>query len=235
MTADLHDLAAPYALDALDPSERGAFEAHLGTCADCRGAVAALQEGAAHLAALSAVPPPPGMRKRVLAEVTVTPQERDVIALAGRRRPGLPTRILTSVAALVLLLAVVALGVNLLSDPTTAADVLAAADLVNSELTATPDYEGGPVEATVSFSPGKGAAVVTFAGLEEVDPSLTYELWVIGAGEPRPAGLFRPGGDGRAQELVDEEVVPGVTIAVTIEPAEGVDSPTGPIVFAGSV
>ncbi len=235
MNADLHDLAAPYALDALDPRERAAYEAHLAACADCRDAVAALQEGAAHLAAASAVSPPPGLRERVLSEVAATPQDRDVVALAARRRSGLPTRILTSVAAVVLVLAGIALGVTLLGDDTTAADVLAAADLVNVELSATPDYEGGPVQATVSFSPGEAAAVVTFAGLEDVDDSLTYELWVIAAGEPRPAGLFRPGGDGRAQELVDEEVAPGVTIAVTIEPAGGADSPTGPVLFAGSV
>jgi anti-sigma factor RsiW len=36
MEADLHDLTAAYALDALDPDEAREYEAHLARCERCR-------------------------------------------------------------------------------------------------------------------------------------------------------------------------------------------------------
>ena len=33
---ELHELTAGYALDALDPSDRGRYEEHLATCEPCR-------------------------------------------------------------------------------------------------------------------------------------------------------------------------------------------------------
>ncbi len=233
MTGPPHDLAAPYALDALDADERAAFEHHLASCAACRDAVAAFQEGASHLANAAAAKPPRGLRDRVLAEVAATPQDRDVIALAARRRG--PARLLTMLAAAVVLLAAAGFGLAQLRDGTTAAEVLAAPDLVNVELAATEAYAAGPVQATVSFSPGEEAAVVTFAGLAPVPDDRTYELWLIDDATVRPAGLFRPGGDGRAQTLVDGDVAPGMTIAITEEPAGGVDVATGEVLFAGDV
>ncbi|MEU9386205.1 zf-HC2 domain-containing protein, partial [Streptomyces sp. NPDC048279] len=41
---DLHSLAAPYALDALEPGERRRFEKHLGGCDRCAAEVRALTE-----------------------------------------------------------------------------------------------------------------------------------------------------------------------------------------------
>ena len=48
---DVHADAALYAVDALEPGERAAFELHLRGCAACREEVAAFAEVGAHLAA----------------------------------------------------------------------------------------------------------------------------------------------------------------------------------------
>ncbi|MFZ0014763.1 MAG: zf-HC2 domain-containing protein [Acidimicrobiia bacterium] len=40
----MHDLAAPYALDSLDPEESALFEAHLETCSRCRSQLAEMRE-----------------------------------------------------------------------------------------------------------------------------------------------------------------------------------------------
>ncbi|MFH9549537.1 anti-sigma factor domain-containing protein [Streptomyces sp. NPDC051445] len=72
---DLHSLAAPYALDALDPDERRRFEKHLTGCHRCSAEVRALAEDAVRLAWSQAAPPPAAMRTRVLAAVQRTPQE----------------------------------------------------------------------------------------------------------------------------------------------------------------
>ncbi|MEU6539871.1 anti-sigma factor [Streptomyces sp. NPDC047000] len=72
---DPHLLAAPYALDALEPAERVRYEKHLDHCDRCAAEVRALSEDAVRLAWSTAVPAPPAMRERVLAAVRGTPQE----------------------------------------------------------------------------------------------------------------------------------------------------------------
>src|SRR5690349_10471133 len=47
MTNDLHELAAGYALDALEDDELRAFEEHLVSCAVCEGELPSLHDAAA--------------------------------------------------------------------------------------------------------------------------------------------------------------------------------------------
>ncbi|MFF4033366.1 anti-sigma factor domain-containing protein [Streptomyces sviceus] len=84
---DLHSLAAPYALDALEPAERARFERHLKDCASCAAEVRALSEDAVRLAWSAAAPPPTAMRDRVLAAVRTIPQESAVRPEPARARP----------------------------------------------------------------------------------------------------------------------------------------------------
>lgn len=72
---DLHSLAAPYALDALEPGERRRFERHLRGCPQCAAEVRALGEDAVRLAWSTAAPAPAALRERVLTAVRTTPQE----------------------------------------------------------------------------------------------------------------------------------------------------------------
>ncbi|MBK3576232.1 anti-sigma factor [Streptomyces sp. MBT65] len=72
---DLHSLAAPYALDALEPDERRQFEKHLRGCDRCAEEVRAMSEDAVRLAWSTVAQPPLAMRDRVLAAVRQTPQE----------------------------------------------------------------------------------------------------------------------------------------------------------------
>ncbi|MDH6571468.1 anti-sigma-K factor RskA [Streptomyces sp. SAI-117] len=84
---DLHSLAAPYALDALEPAERARFERHLKDCDSCAAEVRALSEDAVRLAWSAAAPPPSALRDRVLAAVRTTPQESAVRPEPARARP----------------------------------------------------------------------------------------------------------------------------------------------------
>ncbi|MEU4656597.1 anti-sigma factor [Streptomyces sp. NPDC023723] len=70
-----HSLAAPYALDALEPAERQRFERHLERCGRCAAEVRELSEDAARLGRATAAPAPAALRARVLAAVRTTPQE----------------------------------------------------------------------------------------------------------------------------------------------------------------
>ena len=65
-----------------------------------------------------------------------------------------------------------------------------------------------------------------------------YELWVIRAGRPVPAGILKPGQDGRAVAEIDRSLLQSGrpdTFAVTIEPAGGSPAPTTAPFLVGSV
>jgi anti-sigma-K factor RskA len=61
--------AAPYALGALDESERASFEAHLASCDVCTAEVRELRDVAGLIGSgIKQVAPPPGLRDRILAD-----------------------------------------------------------------------------------------------------------------------------------------------------------------------
>lgn len=69
----IEDLVGAYALDAVDPDERAAVEAHLEGCPRCRAEVDAHRETAAALGNL-VEEPPPGLWDRIAGEVEATPR-----------------------------------------------------------------------------------------------------------------------------------------------------------------
>lgn len=112
---------------------------------------------------------------------------------------------------------------------------------------------GGPHTLTAQLAPQQGFtgsgrvlvdaqtgdAHIVLAGLPPPGAGKTYELWTIRGDEPpQPAGLL-PVGDGSTPVAARLERVktPGevAAFAVSIEPAAGSTSPTGPIVLVGKV
>lgn len=79
---DLHTLTGAYALDALDPEEREAFEAHLACCPTCTEEVEGFRAATTMLAATVSEPPPAHLKGVVLDAAARTRQE------PPRRRPG---------------------------------------------------------------------------------------------------------------------------------------------------
>ena len=73
--------------------------------------------------------------------------------------------------------------------------------------------------------------------LPEAPSGRTYELWLItSTGKKIPAGTFAPSPRGTAH-VETTYALDGATlatVAVTEEPAGGVENPTGPIIIAGS-
>ena len=68
--SDPHLLLSGYVLDALDPDDRALFVHHLAQCEDCRRELAELGPTVGQLSALTATPPPPQLRERVLSEIS---------------------------------------------------------------------------------------------------------------------------------------------------------------------
>lgn len=93
--------------------------------------------------------------------------------------------------------------------------------------------EGGPSGLAAVAPDGRVALVMR--DLAPTTGTQVYETWVIGAdGAPIPVGGFVVRADGTASfTAAQAPVAEGVTIAVTLEPADGATTPTLPIIAAG--
>jgi anti-sigma-K factor RskA len=101
---DLHELAAGFALDALDPDDRRAFESHLAGCERCRTELAGLSETVGALAlSVDGPAPPVALRERILTAAREEPPT--VVALRARR-----TRLYAGVAVAAAACAALAIG-----------------------------------------------------------------------------------------------------------------------------
>ena len=227
----LHELTAAYALDALDEPERSAYERHLGGCAECRRDLVSLTETAGALAyAEAGEAPPRELRSRILDAAKV--ERSNVVPL----RPRSFSRPLAAVAA-VAACAAVGFGVwaatlrSSLGDERQAAAQLRSAAAVLGD----PKAERVSVGSNGTLVVGSaGDAVLVATKLPAAAAGKTYEAWVISAGRPAPAGLFR-GGHGVDVVRLTRHVRPGDAVAVTVERAGGVTQPTTSAVMHASV
>jgi len=98
--------------------------------------------------------------------------------------------------------------------------------------------EGRPGRARVLLDTETGETAVVLAGVPVLEPGKTYELWAIrGTKAPEPAGLLAVADASGAAVHVAPIAQPGdvTAFAISIEPAGGSPSPTGPVVLVGGV
>ncbi|HJU82118.1 MAG TPA: anti-sigma factor [Acidimicrobiia bacterium] len=226
---EFEEFAAPYLLGALEPEERRRFEAHLLECSECTALVNDLAQGVIALDHALAVEPPAGLRTRVLDGIKSV-SETSVVELAPRRRPLWR---LAWIAAAVL---VVLLGGLTLFNPNPLDQLMAAADARTVELAVHEAFAAPPPQqAQVVFSESEEAAAVEFRGLASPEEGNTYQLWLIGEGDPAPAGVFVPDETGEATALLQGEARSGLLVAITQEPAGGLPAPSGEVLFSAEL
>ena len=76
-----------------------------------------------------------------------------------------------------------------------------------------------------------GAMVFTSAGLRDLPPQKVYEVWFLGPGNARKAGLVPPSTGDTTAPVLASGLQPGDKVGVTVEPAGGSVAPTtAPIV-----
>jgi anti-sigma-K factor RskA len=245
---DLHSLAAPYALDALEPPERVRFEKHLKNCDRCAAEVRALSEDAVRLAWSTAAPPPAALRDRVLAAVRTIPQDPAPQDAARARAPQLPPHVwgnqppprprerrriplfvpfATATAAAALVVAsLFAVQANRAQDELNAvqdrsreiAHVLAAPD---ARANSGRDARGRTIGVIASAS--EGSAVVTLGGYGAPPGGRVHQLWLMRPGaQPRSLGLF----EGDTPLVATDLGTSATSLAVTVEPSGGSPQPT---------
>lgn len=208
MEAGDHELAAAYALDALEAYERGAFEKHLGSCTVCAEELPSLRTAAAALAfgvEPQTVPAP--LRADLLASL---PEQTLAPVVPLWRRAALPVASALAAGA-------------------------AAAGIAVWAWPSQPSF-GRPVVVPIEGRPGSlvvtrdGDAFLVVSGLPVLPRTATYEAWVTHAGHTRPAGTFR-GEPGRTVVALRRTVPEGARVAVSLEPRGGSPTRTGPLLF----
>ena len=219
-----HDAAA-YALEALEPAERAAFEAHLGSCAECAADVRQMRLAASALPhTVPQVSPPPSLRARILRQMSAAPDaSTPAPAVVVREKRGLPAWL--PIAAMLVIGAGVsfyaqrmqARVANLETQLRQAQAQVAAAERQTLEarnvafraqsamgVFAAPDVAridlaGQPVavsaRARALWSRQRGM-VFTVTNLPALPPGRVYQVWVVTAQAPVSAGLLIPDASG---------------------------------------
>ena len=234
--AAVDELAAAYALGAVDSEEDRAIGEHLATCDEPHDEARAALEGAATVAAsLEPVSPSAGLRDRLMASVASTPQDhRAPAARAAQpieepRRPWWRVAPLATAVAAIAVVAAVGLGAwglsmrGELNDRDAALEAVASADAI---------YAASGAAGTGWVVESGDQAMFMARDLAPLPTGSIYELWLIGPdGEPTAVGTMADTA-GVALVRLEEPLAGSTTFAVTVE-SERVDSPTSePVLVA---
>lgn len=239
-----HTLAGAYVLDAVSDSDRALFERHLARCPACAREVAELREAATGLARAASAEPPPALIQRVLESVGQVRQLPPATGGASTHRIGRPARALTrrrlgpqmparlaGALAVVVLAAVAVLGTfaQHAEDEVSAAQQRAhqIAQVLNAPDAVMLDDRvktGG--SATIVMSHRDRALVFTTAGLPPLPASRCYQLWLMGPGGDRSAGMLPSPRNGMTSPVIASGLRAGDRVGLTIEPDGGTSHPT---------
>lgn len=226
---EMHELAAAYALHALDPGDERSYADHLATCDECRAQVRQLEETAAALAYEA--------KPRDVPELLGPRILRAARAERGhgsrRERWAIPAGAIAAAAA------AVAIGLGIwatqLSHSLDRERSAHSRDARIMAILAQPGArqiktEGG--SGMLVVSPTRKAVLVA-NNLTPAGPQKTYEAWVVEGKTARPAGLFRGGAGAKVVELT-QPVGPSAVVGVTLEKAGGSPTPTGAMLLRAS-
>lgn len=255
------ELAAAYALGALDGEDRARFEALLTAGdVDARAALRDFESTVATLAAETAESPRPAVKSALMARIDAEERSRrNVTRVLSMPRSAPPRRSLWTVVAVGAMAASVAaiavgLAVSSLYDRRIGQLAQEQAqlkeELARQESLVTIFQD--PATKVVALSglapaPEAKARILWHAtaggllvaqGLPPVPAGQAYELWAIaGAGAPVPVGVFAVDAKGVGSLRVAplRSGGPPDTFAVTLEPAGGVAAPTGSMYLVGKL
>jgi anti-sigma factor RsiW len=234
---DIEALIGAYALDAVEPDEREAVEAHLATCPRCRAELADHLEAASMLAYTGA-PAPDGLWPRIAAALEEPPPAMR-LEVVGQPRPAKSRRprvLVALAAAAVVVIAVLSVQVihqggqiNRLSSQTAlrrAADQ-ALDDPTSQKLTL--ESPSGAKTSAIAVISDSGTGYLMPSNLPALPQDRTYQLWAITPTNVVSLGLL--GTDPHLNAFPAHGKITG--LAVTDEEAGGVtQSKNAPVIVA---
>jgi anti-sigma-K factor RskA len=245
--AATRDLLGAFALGAVDAEEAATVRAHLATCAECQVEMAELWLAVDSLPGMiEPMEPPPVLRDRIAAAImaeAASPAPAPPVIPASRApelapsivpAPPVPKPIRkpasfwsratpwAAAAAILLLLSAGLLVWNLrLREQIATTPAVETIALVPTDVA--PEAGG-----EVTYLPQDELFMLDVRDLPPLDPDQVYEVWLIGAEGPVPAGVFDQPTDQHAI-VADRGLYD--TLAITAEPGPlGTAAPTGEIV-----
>jgi anti-sigma factor RsiW len=232
------DSMGAQALGALTPNEVSAFEAHLATCAECRREVVTYRAvGRALLHAADAQTPPPRLRAGLIAALG---EQRVQPAAAPRIFSFARAGALAGMLLVVALSAAMITQVVLLRQQMNAMGEQLRVNQTALALVAYPGARSVPVAGenaggTVVIDSDQSVGVLIAWGLPALEASRTYQVWLIAPDGTRTSGgTFAVTRAMPYTSVVFHSQVPMSAfrgLGVTIEPAGGSPTPTGPRVL----
>jgi anti-sigma-K factor RskA len=251
--ADYKEMIPAHALSTLDAAEARALDDHLSECDECRMELQEWEATAAAMAvSVNPMEPSPEVRERILSEIRKDLSMPQVIPFRSATRNVWTSFGSLGAIAAVILVAVLIVGVVVLWRENRAAQASMRAmtaqldkmqkdlkqsneffQLVTSPGTRMMELDGTSeaAGATAKLAYDKtGHAMLVAHGLPRVPAGKEYQLWYIVSGKPpMPGKAFAPDDSGSATST---EQMPAVALdadvfAITLEPAGGVESPTG--------
>jgi anti-sigma-K factor RskA len=236
-TANRHDdfqqLLGAFALGAVDADEAAALRAHLATCAECQAELGAMWLAVGTLPmTIEPMDPPPALRSRIEAAILAeSPPQPAAPRQAPTMPPPTPIRRPDSwwsraapwaaAAAILLVVSAALLAWNLRLQ-----DQLRGTMPQTVALAPTDAAPGASGE--VRYLPESDLFVLDVRDLPPLAPGEVYEVWLIGAEGPVPAGVFDQPTDTHA---IVADRGQFQAIAITNEPGPvGTAAPTGRIV-----
>jgi anti-sigma-K factor RskA len=255
------ELAAGYALGALEVEDRSRFEALLAAGdAEARAALRDFESTVAGLAAETAEAAPPAVKAALLARIDAEGRSRGRLTqMLSAARPAPPRRslwTLVTVGAMAAAIAAIAVGLavsavydrrisRLAQEQVMLKEELARqgalVTILQDPATRVVALSGLPpapdAKARILWHATAGGLLVA-QGLPPAPAGKAYELWAIaGTGAPVPAGVFTVDarGVGSLRVAPLRSGGPPDTFAVTLEPAGGAAAPTGSMYLAGKL
>jgi anti-sigma-K factor RskA len=237
---DVHHLAAAYALDALEPFERAAFEAHYESCDVCRSDVLEFRETMTHVADSLATPPPSALKDRVMADVAVTRQLSPLVgdtavgSAPRARRRGMSVGPVLSAAAVIIAIVVGVVVIVGRRDDRYAGDLAHLMEQPDVQMVALENKGETTGEFKVMWSPSMGEAALIGEHLPAAPAGMGYELWLITPDQTMAMSVLDPAADGAVHRMMPAPASP-TAWAITMEPMGGSEVATGDIMYIAEV
>ena len=234
---DYKEMVPAHALAALDADEARTLNEHLADCAECRRSLAEWEAVAASLA-LNADPMEPSskVRRKLLTQIGSEKSVANVVPLERPRRNlwnslGSLGQIAAVVLFAVLIIAVIVLWQQnrRLQQENRVAQFVTSPGTTVRELKGTTEAPGASAKMLIDW---QGRALLIVNNLPQPTKGKEYQLWFIEPKHPpSPRKTFSTdsAGKGLIEENVGEVVREYGVFAVTLEPAGGVQAPTGAI------
>lgn len=255
---DYQELLAGRALDALDDADLRELDQHLAGCPECSAELAEWRDTAALIAYTAAqVEPRAEVGVRIMDQVRsnrAARAETSAQVIEMRQRPAAKqsSNLLRLAAAIAFVALLIGLALTWkrnadlrsenaristelemqrreLVQQREAITILSESGAKRMELAGTKEAENA--RGTFAFDPRTGRAMLMAQGLPPTPPDKAYELWFIADGRPMPGKVFTVDASGHAMmsDQVPAEARDHAVFAITLEPKDGVSSPTGPV------